>query len=175
MICALVLREGDVEAGLVAVERICVLHDELAQTQQASARSGLIALLDREVIEQLGQLPIARDLLRVERDGLLVRHRQYVLASCTILKSKELLNVIALRQLPELERREHRHEHLLPADRVHLLADDLDDLLMYTPAEREKCPHARGDLADVPATHEELVRDRLGVSRSFAQGRNEQL
>ena len=31
------------------------------------------------------------------------------------------------------------------------------------------------DLPDVAAAHEQLVRDRLGVGRSLAQGRDEQL
>ena len=39
--------------------------------------------------------------------------------------------------LPELGRRQQRAEHLLAADRVHLLADDLLDLPVHPPAERQ--------------------------------------
>ena len=78
-------------------------------------------------------------------------------------------------RLPQLGRREHRHEHLLPADRVLLLADDLHDLLVHAPPERQERPDSRAHLPDVGAADEELVRDGLGVCRSLAQGRNEQL
>ena len=136
MIRRLVPAERHVESGLVAVERVRILHDELAQSQEPTARPLLVALLDREVVEQLRQLPIARDLLGMERDGLFVCHRKHVLAPCAILDAEDLLDVVTLRVLPELERREHGHEHLLAADRIHLLADDLHDLLVHAPAER---------------------------------------
>ena len=76
---------------------------------------------------------------------------------------------------PELGRREHRREHLLRADRVHLLADDLLDLPVDAPAERQERPEPRADLADEAAADEQLVRERLGVGRSVAQGRQVQL
>ena len=84
-------------------------------------------------------------------------------------------NRVAPGRLPELRGGEHGHEHLLPPDRVHLLADDLDDLLVHAPAERQERPHARAHLPDVAAAHEQLVRDRLGVGGRLAQGRDEEL
>ncbi len=111
----------------------------------------------------------------MERDGLLMRHRQHVVATGPILQAEDLLDVIALRVLPQLEWSQDGHEHLLPADRIHLLADDLDDLLVDAPSERQERPHPRRDLPDVTAANEELVRDRFGVRRRFAQGRDEQL
>ena len=45
---------GCVEALLVAVERVGVLHDELARAQDAGARAWLIALLDLDVVEDQG-------------------------------------------------------------------------------------------------------------------------
>ncbi len=170
-----VLAVRDVEPRLVAVERVRVLHDELAQPQKASARPRLVTLLDREVVEELRQLPIARDLLRMERHGLLVGQRQHVLAAVSVLEAEDLGDRVAARLLPELVGREHGHQHLLAADRVHLLTDDLHHLLVDAPAEREERPHARRDLADVPAANEELVRGRLGIGRRLAQGRDEEL
>ena len=67
------------------------------------------------------------------------------------------------------------HEHLLAADRVHLLADDLDDLLVDAPAERQERPQARTDLADEAAAHEQLVARGLGVRRRLAQRRKKKL
>ena len=66
-------------------------------------------------------------------------------------------------------------EELLAADRVHLLADDLLDLAVDSPAERQVRPEPGADLADEAAAHEELVADRLGVGRILAQGRQEEL
>jgi hypothetical protein len=77
--------------------------------------------------------------------------------------------------LPKLDWRQYGHEHLLAADCVHLLADDLDDFLMHPPTERQERPDACGDLPDVPAAHEQLVRDRVGVGGRLAQGRDEEL
>ena len=120
-------------------------------------------------------MPVARDLPCVERDGLLVRHRQDVLTSRTVLEPEDLVDVVAARLLPELERRQHGHEHLLAADRVHLLADDLDDLLVDAPAERQEGPDAGRDLADVPAAHEQLVRYGLRIGGVVSQRGDEQL
>ena len=61
------------------------------------------------------------------------------------------------------------------ADRIHLLADDLLDLAVDSPAERQVRPEPGADLADEAAPDEELVADRLGVRRVLAQGRQEQL
>ena len=56
------------------------------------------------------------------------------------------------------------------ADRVHLLADDLLDLPVDAPAERQERPQAGADLADEAAAHEQLVADRLGVRRRRRAG-----
>src|SRR4029453_10049822 len=77
--------------------------------------------------------------------------------------------------LPEVGGREGRHEHLLRADRVHLLADDLLDLPVHPPAERQERPDACADLADEAAADEPLGARRLGVGRGVAQGRQEEL
>ena len=57
------------------------------------------------------------------------------------------------------------------ADRVHLLADDLDDLLVHAPPERQERPEAGAHLSDEAAAHEQLVARGLRVGGSLAQGR----
>ena len=136
------LRKLDVEARLVAVERVRVLHDELAHAEEPAARARLVAILDREVVEHLRQLPVALDLARVEGHGLLVREREDELPPGAVLEVEELGDRDAVGRLPQLGRREHGHQHLLAADRVLLFADDLDDLLVHAPAEREERPDA---------------------------------
>ena len=111
----------------------------------------------------------------MERHRLLVSQREDVLRAFPILEPEELLDVVAACLLPQLQRRQDRHQHLLSADRVDLLADDLLDLLVHAPGERQHRPNAGGDLPDEAAAHEEPVRYRLGIGRVFAQRRHEEL
>ena len=166
--------ERDVEAFLVAIERVRVLHDELADAEQSPTRARLVALLHREVVEDLRELAVALELARVECECLLVRQREDEVAAVPILEAKDLLDVVTAALLPELERRQHRAEHLLAADRVDLLAHDLHDLLVHGPPQREVRPDPGADLADVAPANEQLVRDGLGVGRCVAQCRDEE-
>ena len=68
-----VLLEARLGALLVAVERVGVLHDELADAEQAASRARLVPVLDGEVVPELRQLLVRADLARVERERLLVR------------------------------------------------------------------------------------------------------
>ena len=111
----------------------------------------------------------------MERHGLLVRHREDELPSGAVGEPEELRNHDPAGLLPQLGRRDHGHEHLLAADRVHLVAHDPDDLLVHAPAARQERPQAGAHLPDQPGPGEELVGDRLGVSRVVPEGREEQL
>ena len=46
-----VLLVGDLEPGRVAIEAVGVLHDEFPRAQHTGPRTGLVALLDLEVVE----------------------------------------------------------------------------------------------------------------------------
>ncbi len=70
--------------------------------QKPAAGARLVALLDREVVEHLRQLAVALDLARVERDRLLVRHREDELAPVAVLELEDLGDGVAARRLPEL-------------------------------------------------------------------------
>src|SRR5438132_8139363 len=163
------LAEALVEPGLVAVERVAVLHDELTDAERAAARARLVAIRGLEVVPDLRQLPVRPEFAAVERDRLLVRQRQDEVAARAVLEPEELRDADPAGRLPELGGRQHRHEDLLRAEGVQLLADDLLDLPMDAPAERHERPEAARDLADEAAAHEELVRCGLRVSRIFAQ------
>ena len=167
--------EADPDAVLVAVERVAVLHHELAHPQEPAARAGLVPVLRLEVVPELRQLLVRLDLPRVERDRLLVREREDEVAVVPVAHVEDLGDPDPAGRLPQLGGREHRHLHLLPADRVHLLADDLDDLLVDAPAQRHVRPQPGRDLADEAAAHEQLVADRLRVGGRVAQGRQEEL
>ena len=110
---ALVRAEADLEPGLVAVERVRVLHDELADAEQAAARARLVAILGLEVVPGLRQLLVALELLRVEGERLLVGQRQDELPADAILDVEDLRDLVAAGRLPQLDRREHGREPLL--------------------------------------------------------------
>ena len=76
VVCPGVRLERCVEPFLVAIERVRVLHHELADAEKASTGPGLVALLRLEVVEDLRQVAVRAQLARVERDRLLVRQRR---------------------------------------------------------------------------------------------------
>ena len=132
---------GGVEAVEVAVEGVRVLHDELARAQQAGARARLVALLGLEVVEQLRQVAVGAHLARdVEREVLLVRHREDQFGAAAVLQLEDLVDVVAAGLLPQLGGLEHGHQHLPRADRIHLLAHDLLGPAVGPPAGREEGP-----------------------------------
>src|SRR5207244_10328767 len=90
--------EALLDALLVAVEGVRVLHDELADAEQAAARARLVSVLDREVVPELRQLLVRLDLARVERDRLFVRHREDVGRA---LDAKELGDLDTAGRLPQ--------------------------------------------------------------------------
>ena len=169
-------RVARLQAVLVAVEAVGVLHDELARAQHAGPRARLVALLDLEVVEQQRQVAIgAHDLRDVRRDAFLVRHREDHVGALAVLELEQLVDLVAPRPAPRLGGLQDRHQHLLGADRVDLLAHDRDDLLVHAPARRQPRPEARAELAHEPGAHHQLVRDRLGVGRGLAFGRQQQV
>src|SRR5207249_9796341 len=111
----------------------------------------------------------------VAGERLLVRHRQHESPAGSVLQLEDDRQVVTPRRLPELRGSQHRSQHLLSADRVHLVADDLNDLLVYTPAKRRVGPYARADLADEASADEELVAGDLRVGGIVAQRRKEEL
>ena len=167
--------EGRVEPGLVGVERVRVLHDELAEAQEAAPRARLVAVLGREVVPDLRQLLVGLDLAREERHRLLVRPREHERPAAAVVQVEEDRDVDPAGRLPKLGRRQGRSAHLLAADRVDLLADDLLDPHVDPPAERQHRPQPGADLPDEAAADEQPVRRRLRVGGRVAQGRQEEL
>jgi hypothetical protein len=106
-----------------------------------------------------------------------VRHREHHVGALAVLEPEELGPdaVVAAAALPQLGGLQHRHEHLLPADRVDLLADDLHDVLVHAPSGRQPGPQAGAQLADQSGTNHQLVRQRLGVGGWLPLGRQEEL
>ena len=112
-----------------------------------------------------------------ERDDLLVGHRQDHVAPVRSLNraSSGPDLVVAAALLPDLGRVDDRHLHLLAADPVLLLADDLLDALVDPLAERQQRVDPGAELADVAGPDEQPVRRHLGVGRVVAERREEEL
>ena len=175
---AAVLLVAHVEAGLVAIAAVRVLHHELADADEAASGARLVAELRLEVVELDRQLAVALDEV-AEQDGddLLVGHREHHVALAAVLEADELRPDLepAPALLPDLRRMDDGHLHLLAADRVHLLADDLLDPVADPLAERQQRVEAGPERPDVAGAQQQPVRRHLGLAGIVAQGREEEL
>ncbi len=159
----------EVKPLAVAVECVRILHHELARPQHAGPRPRLVALLDLEVIKGQWQLAIGLHSRRdVPGDDLLVGHREHHVGAPAVLELEQLLDLVAARSTPRLGRVQDRHQHLLAADRIHLLAHDLHDPLVYAPAGRQPRPQSGADLPDQACADHQNVRQSLGVGWRLA-------
>ena len=142
------------------MEAVGVLHQELAQPHETTTRARLVAELALDLIDELRKLAIGLgDGAREVGDGLLVRHRQNHRMLGAILEPREVAadGVVAARLLPQLRRLHDRQQDLLPADAVHLLADDGLDGMDGADGERSEAIDAAGDAARQPGAQDELV------------------
>ena len=141
---------------------------ELARAQDAALGAGLVAFLGLDVVPELRQLPVGADLAgREPGDGLFVGHGQRHVGAPAVLQAEHFVADVgpAPALLPDLGRLQHRHEHLLAADRVHLLADDGLDLAHDPPAGRQIHVDAGRELTDEAGPDHELVTHGLGSGR----------
>ena len=169
---------GGVQPGLVGVERVRILHHELAHADQAAARSRLVTELGLEVVDDGRQLPVALDQVAQQvGNDLLVGHGQHHVPATAVLETDQLgadLGVAA-GLLPELGGVDDRHLHLLAADPVDLLADHLLDALLHAEAQRQERVDAGPQLPHVAGAHEQPVADHLGLGRIVAEAGEEEV
>ena len=84
---------AEVEARLVDVEGVGVLHGELAHAEQAALGARLIAELGLDLVPDLRKLLVAAQL--VARDGghdLFVRHGEHELGALAVLEVEHVLS-----------------------------------------------------------------------------------
>ena len=136
--------------GLVEVEGIGVLHQELARAHDAEARAHLVAELPLDVIEVQRQVLVGAHIAPEDlRDHLLVGRPEQHVALVPVLDAQHLLaiGVVAARFPPEIGRLDRRHQKLDGAGAVLLLADDGIDLVQHLQtraAARHRCPRLPG-------------------------------
>ena len=161
----------------VEVERVRVLHQELAPAQQAEAGTQLVAVLPVDLVEVHRQVAVARVLVGDgRRDDLLRGRRQAEPGLLAVLEPEQLraVGLVAPGALPELERLHDRQPQLLGAGGVHLLPHDLLDPAQHPVPERQPRVDAARDPADVAGAHEQAVAVDLGVGGVVAQRAEEE-
>jgi hypothetical protein len=166
--------ERRVEARRVEVEAVGVLHRELAGAHQAGLRPGLVAQLGLELVPHLRQLAVRVQLRGQGRHDFLVRHAEREVGALAVLEPEHLIahELPAAAALPYLSRVHDRHQDLLGADPVHLLADDADDLQPDPDRQREQRVVPCHQLADVPGPQQQPVAGRARLRRVIPQRRD---
>ena len=165
-------------ARFVAVEAVGVLHDEFAPAHQAKARAALVAELGLDLVEVLGQLLVAAQVLpRDVGHGFFAGRLHDEIALVPIPHAQQLgahgLKAAALG--PQLARLDHRHHAFDGAGAVHLLAHDGLDLADHAQAHGHVGVDAGAQLLDHAGARHELVTDDFGVGGRFFQGADVEL
>ena len=147
-------------AGLVEVEGVVVLHQELAPSHDAKARPHLVAKLPLDVIEVLRQVTVAlRAVAEEHGDHLLVGRPEQHVAVVPILYAQHLgaIGVVAPTLAPQIGRLDGRHQHFLRPRGVLLLAHDALDVLQDAKAQRQPGIDAGAGLPDQPRTQHQAM------------------
>src|SRR5215217_4640653 len=142
-----------VEPPLVPVETVCVLHGEFASPDQARPRSRIVPELGLYLIHEPGQPLVRVHLARGKAgDYLLVGHRQDHLPVPAVAESDQLLSrrTVTAGSLPYTGRLYDGHRQLLPTRRIHLLSQNLLDLVDRPLCQRQIRKDPRRQLSDVP-------------------------
>ncbi len=162
--------------GLIEIEGIGILHQELAPAHQAEARPHLVAELPLNVVEIERQILVRAHIGAKDfGDHLLVGRAVEHVALVAVLDAQHLLAVIVVAPAlaPKLRRLDRRHQHLDRTGAVLLLAHDLLDLLEHAQAERQEGIDAGRLLAQHAGPQHEPMGDDLRLFRRLAQDRQE--
>ncbi len=168
---------GRVEACLIEMERVAILHGELPRSHHPESGTDLVTKLGLYLIEVARHLPVAVDLPpeQVSND-LLVGWRQAEVPLVTILHAQHLGTHLlpAAGLLPQFCRLHHRHQHFLGAAAIHLLANDGLDPADHAQPQGQPGVKARCHLADDAGPQHQAMAGHVGVRRILFHGGNEQ-
>ena len=169
---------GVLEVVGVGVERVRVLHQELAGAQQPEPGPELVAVLPVDLVEVDGQVAVAGVLAGDERgDHFLGGGREAEPGVLAVVEPEHERPVrsVASGAGPQVHGLDDGEGDLLGAGGVHLLAHDPLDAGQDPAPEGQPGVDAAGDPADAPGAEEEPVAVGLGVGGVVAQGAQEQL
>lgn len=155
------------------MERVGVLHDELAAAHQAEARADLVTELGLDLVHVEWQLFIAGQLVTGQvGDDFFVGRANAEVALVAVLQAQQLRAVLfpAAGLLPQLGRLDAWHQHFQGTGGVHFLTHHGLDLAHYPQAHRQPGVQAGGQFADHAGTQHELMADDHCVGRGFFLG-----
>ena len=167
---------GGGQPGVVDVEGVGVLHDELAAADDAGAGAGLVAVLGLDLVDDGRQILVGGvEVLDREGEHLLVGGSQQVVPVLAVVELEQggAVVVPASGGLVGLGRQESREVDLLTAHGVHPLTHDGLDLAQGAQPQGQPGVDARSGAADVAGAHQEAVAGDLGVGRVLTQGSDE--
>jgi hypothetical protein len=160
----------------IDVEGIGVLHQEFAPAHKAEAGPDLVAELPVDLVEVLGQVAVAFEVGAEDvGDDLLVGGAVEHVALVPVLDAQHLGAVVVVPAAfpPQVGRLDGRHDDLLGAGGVLLLAHDARDVGEHACSKRQPVVDARGVLADHAGAQHQAVGDDLGLGGVFLEGRGE--
>ncbi len=163
---------------LVLVEAVGVLHGEFAPPHQAEARAALVAELGLDLVEVLGQLLVALELLASDvSDHFLAGRLHHEITAVAVLDAQQLGAHLfePAGFLPEFGGLDHGHGQLHGACAVHLLAHNGFHLADHPEAHGHVVIDPGAQLLDQPRPRHEFVADHLGIRRGFLEGGNKEL
>ena len=169
---------GCLKPGLVGIEAVGVLHNELAGAQQAETRTALVAELKLNMVKITRKVLVGAQLvLHQVGDDLFVRGTKAELVAMTVGKAHHLVAVYVPTPAatPQVGVLNEGHQNLLRLVGVHLLAHDVLDFMKNAHAQRKEGVQARSFLADHAGTHQQLGRSDILIAGSFLQSGRIQL
>ena len=178
LVCGAVRHVRLVQALIVNVEGVGVLHDELAAAQQTRAGARLIAVLGLNLVQVDRQVLVGGvQVLHQQGEHFLVGGRQQHVCTLTVLEAEEVIAVLvpAVSCLVGLAGQQCGEVNFLRANSVHLFTDDVLDLAQYLQAQRQPGVHAGGCAADVTGADQQLVAGDLGIYGVLAQSAHEEV
>ena len=176
LVCRALSLVGGLEPLVGDIERVGVLHGELAPAEQAGARTRLVAVLVLDLVDRQGQILVAvHQVFDEEGEDLFVCRGQDVAGLVPVVEPEHAVAVlgVATRDLVGLLGKKRGEMHLVRAGGGHLLADDVLDARLDPQADGQPGEDARSLPADVAAAHEQAMAGDLRIGGIFAEGTEE--
>ena len=160
------------QAGIIHVEGVRILHHELATAKDAGAWALLIAVLGLDLIEGNREVLVGAELgLHDGCEHFLVGRAQEVIAILAVLQAEQRIAVLgpAARGLVWLARKQGGEHQFLSTNGVHFLAHHVLHAAQYLQAQREPRIHTGCHSSNVACADQKLVARDLRIGGIIAQ------